>query len=242
MIDFLTCIGTFEAKGYGLQQCIGMSFKALLLDIEGTVCPIAFVKDVLFPFFCSKVSVLLQSNDPEVKRLLAQFPAQDNLQEYIQDLVARDVKDPILKQLQGHVWAQGYYNGEIKAPVYKDAIELIKRKPEVYIYSSGSVKAQKLLFGHVEDPSSTKSIDLQPFIKSFFDINTSGKKTEPESYQKILQNIGKQPDDVLFISDNILELDAASQVGLETILAVRPGNPPVTDIKNYTILEDYSTL
>lgn len=221
-----------------------MSFKALLLDIEGTVCPIAFVKEVLFPFFSSKVPVLLQSDDPDVKKLLAQFPqsAQHDLQGHILDLVGRDVKDPVLKQLQGFVWAQGYYDGEIQAPVYRDAIELIKRNPRVFIYSSGSVKAQKLLFGHVRDPDTGKSVDLQPYIKGFFDISSSGKKTESGSYRNILQDIGEVPGDVLFVSDNILELEAAREAGLATILAVRPGNAPVTDTKGHPVRTDYATL
>lgn len=221
-----------------------MSFKALLLDIEGTVCPIAFVKDVLFPFFSAKVPELVQSEDPDVKKVLAQFPGevQSRLQEYILGLVANDVKDPVLKQLQGHVWAHGYETGEIKAPVYGDAVELIKRTPKVFIYSSGSVKAQKLLFGHVQEPSSGRSVDLQPCIRGFFDINTSGKKTEAQSYVRIVQDIGERADDVLFISDNVLELDAAREAGLATILAVRPGNPPVVDTKGYAVLTEYSTL
>lgn len=223
-----------------------MSFEALLLDIEGTVCPISFVKEVLFPFFSGKVSNLVRSDDPGVGELLAQFPQdrQQALAEYILDLVDRDVKDPVLKQLQGLVWAQGYREGEIRAPVYRDAIDLIQRKDNVYIYSSGSVRAQKLLFGHVADPegATTACLDLQPFIKGYFDINTSGKKTDPESYRNILQDIGRDASKVLFISDNELELEAATTAGLSTLLAVRPGNAPISTDNVYTVVTDYSAL
>ncbi|QLQ79114.1 hypothetical protein HG537_0B04620 [Torulaspora globosa] len=221
-----------------------MTSRVLLLDIEGTVCPISFVKEVLFPFFSGKVDSLVQSNEPVVRELLAQFPQdkQHCLQEYILELVDRDIKDPVLKQLQGHVWEQGYEQGEIKAPVYRDAIELIRRSGDVYIYSSGSVKAQKLLFGHVEDPNGGSCLDLQPFIRGYFDINTSGKKTDSESYRRILKDIGREASDVLFMSDNELELDAASEAGLNTILAVRPGNAPISGNDRYEILTDYSTL
>ncbi|QLL31601.1 hypothetical protein HG536_0B04650 [Torulaspora globosa] len=221
-----------------------MSSRVLLLDIEGTVCPIAFVKEVLFPFFSGKVPSLVSSGEPAVEELLTQFPQdkQQCLQEYILELVDRDIKDPVLKQLQGHVWAQGYEQGEIKAPVYRDAIELIRRGGEVYIYSSGSVKAQKLLFGHVADPDSDRRLDLQPFIRGYFDINTSGKKTEAESYRRILKDMGREARDVLFISDNELELDAASEAGLNTLLAVRPGNAPISSNKGYEIVKDYSAL
>lgn len=227
-----------------------MVYSAVVLDIEGTVCPIAFVKEVLFPYFVAQVPELVESQDPNVVDLLLQFPKEKrghSLSEYILDLVARDVKDPVLKQLQGHVWAQGYYSGKIKAPVYDDAVEYIERTSDVYIYSSGSVKAQKLLFGHVQDPSNAlgKHIDLQPFIKDYFDINTSGKKTESQSYENILKDIGISIDDVgkvLFISDNPLELDAASSVGISTILALRPGNAPVHHIEKYRAVENFSKL
>lgn len=227
-----------------------MVYSAVVLDIEGTVCPIAFVKEVLFPYFVTQVSELIGSQDPNVVDLLSQFPKEKRgqaLSDYILDLVSRDIKDPVLKQLQGHVWAQGYYSGKIKAPVYGDAIEYIKRCSDVYIYSSGSVKAQKLLFGHVQDPNDTQSkrIDLQPFIKGYFDINTSGKKSESQSYENILKDIGISMDNagkVLFISDNPVELDAASSVGISTILALRPGNAPVHNIEKYRAVEDFSKL
>lgn len=228
-----------------------MSSRVLLLDIEGTVCPISFVKEVLFPFFSGKVPSLVRSSEPAVEELLAQFPQDKqqclqeyilDLQEYILDLVDRDIKDPVLKQLQGLVWEQGYKQGEIKAPVYQDAIELIQRSGEVYIYSSGSVKAQRLLFGHVADPNGGSCLDLQPYIRGYFDINTSGKKTEADSYRRILKDIGRDASDVLFISDNELELDAASEAGLNTLLAVRPGNAPVSGNKKYQTVTDYSAL
>lgn len=221
-----------------------MSFETLLLDIEGTVCPISFVKEVLFPYFGRKVPFLLRSNDQGIIDLLTQFP-EDKKEcwiDYVLDLVKRDVKDPVLKQLQGYVWAQGYESGEIKAPVYPDAIDLIKRTKDVYIYSSGSVKAQKLLFGHVENPDGGESLDLQPFIKGYFDINTSGRKIEAQSYLNILKEIGKDADKVLFISDNEFELDAARAAGMSTLLAVRPGNGPLMGTHEYKVVKDYSEL
>lgn len=219
------------------------NYDTVLLDIEGTVCPISFVKDVLFPYFTAQVPNVVESNDASVVSLLNQFPVskgdQDKLKSYILDLVARDVKDPTLKQLQGHVWDQGYRSGEIKAPVYDDAIDLIKRKKNVYIYSSGSVKAQKLLFEYVQDPNDkAKSIDLKPYIKGYFDINTSGKKNEVQSYKNILGDIHTEGSQVLFLSDNPLELDAAKEAGLSVGLAIREGNAKVSnasDYDNYTI-------
>ncbi|CCF58206.1 hypothetical protein KAFR_0E00520 [Kazachstania africana CBS 2517] len=224
-----------------------MGFDTLLLDIEGTVCPISFVKDVLFPHFAAEVPAIVQSTDATIVEILSNFQINDpvKLQQHILDLVARDVKDATLKQLQGHVWATGYQSGQIKAPVYKDAIDLIKRKSKIFIYSSGSVKAQKLLFEFVADPSDyTKSIDLRPFIHGYFDINTSGKKIEEQSYKNILESIEmtQNPEQVLFLSDNPLELDAAKKAGLTVGLAIREGNAIVDNKSDYENYLDFSQL
>ncbi|GAV54901.1 hypothetical protein ZYGR_0AS02240 [Zygosaccharomyces rouxii] len=226
-----------------------MSASVYLLDIEGTVCPISFVQETLFPYFSAKVPSLVKSDDVSIKSVLAQFPQHGDpqaLQTHIQSLVSNDVKDPILKQLQGTVWSQGYTSGEIKAPVYEDAIEFMKRKENVYIYSSGSVQAQKLLFGYVANPASSGSnelsLDLNPLIKGYFDINTSGKKLESGSYEKIVSQIGVAADQVTFISDNIKELEAADAAGLNTLLAVRPGNPPVQQNHGFQTVERFDAL
>ena len=225
-----------------------MEFAALVLDIEGTVCPISFVKETLFPYFVAKVPSIVQSSETQsdtIKDLLSQFNIADKdaLSAHILGLVAADKKDPILKQLQGYVWAEGYSSGEIKAPVYPDAIGMIKRHPNVYIYSSGSVNAQKLLFGHVAG-SDGSSIDINPEIKGYFDINTSGAKIDASSYSSILKDIGMadHPEQVLFLSDNPRELDAAKQVGIVTGLAIRPGNAPVPNESDYVTYTDYSKL
>ena len=227
-----------------------MDYSALVLDIEGTVCPISFVKDTLFPYFVNKVPSIineLDQQDDTVKQILSQFKIDDKneLTKYILGLVSNDIKDPILKQLQGYIWAEGYNSGEIKAPVYKDSIDLINRHSNVYIYSSGSVKAQKLLFGHVADTiDSTKSIDMQNEINGYFDINTSGAKIDSQSYINILKDIKMTdtPEKVLFLSDNPKELDAAKKAGLITGLAIRDGNVPVPNVNDYISYYDFTKL
>ncbi|CAI4059711.1 hypothetical protein SUVC_05G0350 [Saccharomyces uvarum] len=228
---------------------MGGEYSTYLLDIEGTVCPISFVKDTLFPYFTKQVSQLVlqqDSGDSPISEILSQFRIEDKqqLQAHILELVANDVKDPILKQLQGYVWAQGYETGQIKAPVYADAIDFIKRKDRVFIYSSGSVKAQKLLFGYVLDPNvaTCDSLDLNAYIDGYFDINTSGKKTDAQSYASILRDIGVSAGEVLFLSDNPLELDAAAAVGMATGLAVRPGNAHVPDAQKYQVYKTFEDL
>lgn len=220
-----------------------------LLDIEGTVCPISFVKDILFPYFVSQVPQLVSqrhiSNDQKIDEILDSFGIEDNdkLKAHISDLVARDVKDSKLKSLQGFVWENGYIDGSIKAPIYKDAIELISNpNNKIYIYSSGSVKAQILLFKYACQfgDAHKRPIDLTPFIKGHFDINTSGPKVESKSYENILKDIGEKGENVLFLSDNPLELDAARQCNINVGLALREGNNPVKnkeDYPNYTTFD-----
>lgn len=222
-------------------------YNTLLLDIEGTICPISFVKDTLFPYFKSQIPKLLKlrETDSNIDNLLNQFQINDanDLITHIQNLVDRDVKDPILKQLQGYIWQFGYQNGEIKAPIYLDSINLIKNFPNVYIYSSGSIKAQKLLFQFVMDPIDSKNvIDLRPYILNYFDITTSGPKIDSKSYSNILNEINKKPEEVLFLSDNPNELNAAKDVGLNVGLVIRNGNAKVENEDDYTKYYDFEKL
>lgn len=228
-----------------------MNYAAIILDIEGTVCPISFVKDTLFPYFLSKVPELCRdfrnsATSSQFTHLLSLFPCDGSqLESYIVDIVERDIKDPVLKQLQGLVWKQGYESGEIKAPVYSDAIDFIRgNAPRVYIYSSGSVQAQKLLFGFVDDKAGSGSTDLNAYISGYFDITTSGRKTEAQSYANILKAIklDSVPGKVLFLSDNPLELDAARSLGIVTKLVLRPGNYPVQDLQSYESVSDFGDL
>ncbi|KAK6205342.1 HAD-like domain-containing protein [Scheffersomyces amazonensis] len=243
-----------------------MTIDTLVLDIEGTVCPITFVKDSLFPYFVEKFPTFIdqldfpldpQSDDPIVK-ILDQLPhdikeSSINIINHFKDLVAKDVKDPILKSLQGFIWKAGYENGDLKAPVYEDSIKFIKEYPnkaktqKIYIYSSGSIKAQILLFGYVKDPTTNdKSLDLNPYLSGYFDITTAGYKTESESYDKILQEIGKSDNSksVLFLSDNVNEVKAAIKAGMQSYIVVRPGNAPITeqDKSSYTVIDSLDQL
>lgn len=238
------------------------NIDVLLLDIEGTVCSILFVKQTLYPYFNHRFSDILQqlqyplNPKPEhteqdiINNIVCQFPATTTHQElvnHIETLVQNDIKDPILKSFQGFVWKLGYEKGDIVAPIYPDAIELIKtfaQTKKVYIYSSGSVKAQKLLFKYVEEPGSSHTIDLNEYLSGYFDITTSGFKQDPSSYKNILASIGTDPSKVLFLSDNVQEISAAKQAQMNAIIVDRPGNNPLTkeDIECYGVLTEFSSL
>jgi enolase-phosphatase E1 len=237
-------------------------FRNIVLDIEGTICPISFVKDELFPYFLTQLPDYLSrytfpldpnnDNNDEIENILTQFDeslyqSKDLLLKHLQQLVADDIKDSTLKQLQGFIWENGYTTGSIMAPLYKDAIESIKLWSAlcdgVYIYSSGSVKAQKLLLGNVKIENENKSIecaDMTGLIDDYFDTVNIGKKTETSSYTKILAKIGIAENDkeaakeCLFLSDNPLEVEAALASGMSSYIVVKPGNYPLSEREKST--------
>ena len=155
---------------------------------------------------------------------------------YVDWLIERDRKSTGLKSLQGKIWRQGYVDGSLKSQVYADVAPALERWRaqglSINIFSSGSVLAQQLLFAH------TEAGDLTKFIDNYFDTNV-GKKGEAESYRRIAEALRLRADEVLFISDVVAELDAATEAGMSTLLSIRPGNPPQNNADRY---RDYSHL
>ena len=134
-------------------------------------------------------------------------------------------KETPLKALQGMLWEQGYQQGAFRGHIYDDAAEYLQRWHDrglrLFVYSSGSVKAQKLIFGFSE------AGDLTPFFSGYFDTRIGGKK-ESTSYSNIIDELGVEPRTVLFLSDVEAELKAAEEAGLRTVWLVREGDLPDT--------------
>jgi enolase-phosphatase E1 len=212
--------------------------RAVLTDIEGTTSSISFVKDVLFPFARSRLTDFVKANGSSLEvaaildqaRELAGEPGLDTEAtiRLLQGWIDADKKAGPLKTLQGMIWEDGYRSGALKGDVYPDAAEhldLWKREGlALYVYSSGSVLAQKLIFGH------TAFGDLAPLFSGFFDT-AIGSKLDHASYAAIAATIGLRPQEILFLSDNTLELDAAAEIGMATIaldrgeVVIPPGQP-----------------
>ncbi|EAL73471.1 2,3-diketo-5-methylthio-1-phosphopentane enolase [Dictyostelium discoideum AX4] len=138
-----------------------------------------------------------------------------------------DRKSTPLKQLQGHMWLEGYENELVKGVVFPEVPKAFENwnlnHIDIYIYSSGSIAAQKLLFNYSNFGS------LLPYIKGHFDT-TIGGKLHPSSYEKILSTINNgSPNSYLFVTDSILEAKAARESGLNVCLSIRDGNPPIVD-------------
>jgi enolase-phosphatase E1 len=214
--------------------------KVLLLDIEGTTTPLAFVTDTLFPYARKHVRRFLEerAGRPEVRAALDLLRAEhaqereapppwdetpDAVAGYVYWLMDRDRKSTGLKALQGWIWQEGFAAGELRGQLYDDVPPALARWKEqgrrIAIFSSGSVLAQELLF------RTTAAGDLTRFLEGYFDTHT-GPKNSPESYAAIVRVLGAAPAHVLFLSDVVAELDAARQAGLATGLAVRGAPPP----------------
>jgi enolase-phosphatase E1 len=205
--------------------------KAIVTDIEGTTSSLAFVKEVLFPYARANLADYIHrhAQEPKVKALLADSCREAGTELDTGQIIAQliqwldeDKKVTPLKSLQGLIWEAGYQKGDFKGHIYQDAAACLKiwktRGLDLYIYSSGSVQAQKLLFAHTEYG------DLTPLFSGYFDTHIGGKK-EAKSYEKIAQQIGLPSNQLLFLSDIKEELDAAKTAGFKTLWLTRDSTP-----------------
>ncbi|HEY0332404.1 MAG TPA: acireductone synthase [Stenotrophomonas sp.] len=207
--------------------------QAILTDIEGTTSSISFVKDVLFPYARREMPnfVRQHSGHPQVRHWLNQVADEigedaddEALIATLQRWIDEDRKTTALKALEGMIWEAGYRDADFTAHIYPDAARLLRAWHAsgipLYVYSSGSVPAQKLFFAHSD------AGDLTGLISNWFDTEV-GPKRESGSYRKIAERIGLPASQILFLSDVVEELDAAGRAGLRTALLDR--------------LEDYPT-
>jgi len=239
---------------------IRFSGRGLLLDVEGTTSSIRFVYDVLFHYSRQQLESYLRSHWDtdalaETRELIAREagaesfaawthdlprqPAREQLHREVLRLIDRDAKTTGLKQLQGLIWQEGFEAGKLRAHVYPDVPPALRRwldaGREIRIYSSGSVLAQRLFFGHTEVG------DLNGFFCGHYDT-TSGPKRAQESYARIAADWGLKPQEMLFLSDVVEELDAARTAGLKTGLVTRPENTPVADPHGHPAIRDFSEI
>lgn len=200
---------------------------AIVTDIEGTTSSLSFVKDVLFPYARKHLArfVAEHAQEPKVRELLdaANQEAGGGLDDagivaQLERWIDADRKITPLKSLQGLIWEAGYRNGDFKGHIYTDAAEQLRawhaQGIPLYVYSSGSVYAQKLLFGFSE------AGDLTPLFSGYYDTHIGGKR-EAASYRAIVDDIKLPASEILFLSDIVEELDAAGDAGMQTLQLVR---------------------
>jgi enolase-phosphatase E1 len=238
--------------------------SVILLDIEGTTTPISFVADVLFAYARARVKDFLASHfsdervrldlvglyeenaadlhrglNPPLLRDASHESQLEMIVDYVHWLMDQDRKSTPLKSLQGRIWEEGYRAGELRGQVYEDVPRALERwrsqGKTICIYSSGSALAQRLLFAH------TEAGDLTRFISEYFDTNT-GAKRDAESYRRIAAACKHTPSEIVFISDVDAELDAARLAGLQTLLCIRPGNPPQSNAAAHPAIHTFDEI
>ncbi|XP_064485007.1 enolase-phosphatase E1-like isoform X1 [Ornithodoros turicata] len=241
--------------------------RAVVLDIEGTVLSISFVRDTLFPYAKENLGKYLKDhwNEPELMKVVdelrvqaendlksGQYNSVPNIPPAAQgdgsldksDLLLKSVeanvlwqmdhdrKTAALKTLQGLIWLQGYCDTRLVAPLYEDVVPALEKwkieGKRIFIYSSGSIQAQQLLFSH------TTRGNVCNLLDGYFDIVTSGNKMQPASYTNISESIGLPSSRILFLTDVVAEAQAARAAGMQSRLVVRPGNSPLTDDEKIT--------
>lgn len=210
--------------------------RAVLLDIEGTVSPVAFVFDVMFPYIRTHVAKFLEEQWNEIRvqeavQLVGLDVGQTDITSWlgdgdaasqqaivcqaVHDLMDRDAKVTGLKKLQGMIWKDGFESGELVSELFSDVLPKLKQWKacglELFVYSSGSIAAQKLFFAH------TTQGNLLELFSGHFDT-TSGNKKESESYRTIAVAMNMPAESICFVSDVEAELDAAKAAGMQTVL------------------------
>ena len=236
-----------------------MNQQHLLLDIEGTTCPVSFVSDILFPFAKQELTRYIKNNwnnstnnepiqeakiewindqSPEsshLKKLVEQKQINEvkGLIQYLKHLISIDRKSTALKELQGEIWEYGYRNGELKSQLFPETAACLRQWHEqgwvLSVYSSGSIQAQQLLYRH------SPAGDLENLFSYWFDTRTGPKKST-ESYIKIAKQLHITPDNIWFVSDNGAECDAARSAGMHTLFSRRDGNPD-RDPRDHMVIE-----
>jgi len=223
--------------------------KYILTDIEGTTTSVKFVYDVLFPYFRSHIGELrdmvsqesVQTAFRQTVELAASLENKklNSVDDIINTLYRwseEDRKITPLKTVQGVLWQNGYESGEIKGHVYEEVAECLKswkeQGIELGVFSSGSIAAQKLIFGYSE------SGDLTPYFSHYFDTTTGGKR-ELETYPKIAEAVNVSAESILFLSDIVEELEAARAAGFQTVQLVRPGTTAAWEkcVNDFTEIE-----
>ncbi len=211
-----------------MTDAASSSIRAIVTDVEGTTSSISFVHDVLFPYARRRLPafVVTHTDTPEVQHWLheaakeAEFVSAE--QQEVIDLLIRwideDRKSTALKALQGMIWAEGYAAGDFKGHVYPEVGDSLRawkaQGLPIYVYSSGSIEAQRQLFKHSD------AGDLSDLLSGHFDTGT-GPKRSADSYRAIAEAIDLAPAQIMFLSDIVEELDAAKLAGMATTMVTR---------------------
>ncbi|KAI2807764.1 hypothetical protein RDWZM_005230 [Blomia tropicalis] len=215
--------------------------KLVLFDVSGTAARESFVEKILLPYFKIAARIYFDNNwgtaqcDEDMKALARAAAAQaeapkidlsmpkpqviDALQTYI-DWAQEKLQDNTraFSTYRFHVWFDGYDRGKLTTPVYSDVAVTIQKwrcdlNVRLYILSNGWAEATKKFM------SKTSHGDLNLLIEGHFDTS-SGPLTEPSTFKKVVEQIGANTSDVLFLTKSPEEGKAAKDAGLNVILVL----------------------
>lgn len=215
--------------------------RHVIVDIEGTTSASAFVYDVLFPYARERFApwIDVHANEAETAAVIASVgaeigvrdPSHDQVVEALTEWTDADRKVTPLKTLQGLIWEQGFANGDLTSHFFPDAITALRDWHDaglpISVYSSGSVLAQRNWYAH------SPAGDLTPWMSDYYDTANAGPKRESSSYRAIAEAIDADPGSLLFCSDVVAELDAASQAGWQVVRVRRAGEPHAVEDSAY---------
>lgn len=228
------------------------AYKYFIFDIEGTVAPISFVHEVLFPYSKKKLLSYLQTHsinqnlydsiekeykqDINTKTYTNKLSNEPELlYDYLSYLISVDRKSPGLKEIQGEIWKFGYENGELQSTLYQDTLDFFEKlnsqEKIICIYSSGSVLAQKLIFKY------SNLGDLTKYISNYFDT-AIGFKRDPKSYTNLLNAIQSQPSEACFFTDIYEEALAGNSIGIACYILKRMGNGAING-SEFSIIDNF---
>lgn len=230
-------------------------FKAVLLDIEGTIVPPDFIENTLKPFARRRMPEFIRQNyaaletqsraeyASDADNSLGPPPLENSIESlarYFEWLGDTRPASSLFKSVREKIWQSGFENGELVASVFADLVPALEKwrdaKIAVAAFSSLSVVSQKILFAH------TASGDLSSFFSVFFDTNTGAKRSS-ESYLQIAAQMSfPQVENFLFVSDTPAELDAARKAGMQTALSVREGSEPIEEETTHRIIQSFSEI
>jgi len=226
-----------------------ISTHAIVTDIEGTTSAISFVHDVLFPYAEEHLDayVAAHRDEPDVARAMREAALEAGeagaddarILAHLHVWIAQDRKATPLKTLQGLIWSEGYSRSGLLGHLYPDVPPVLQAWFDagiaLYVYSSGSIVAQKMLFAH------TFAGDLTSLFAGYFDT-TTGPKRAAASYAQIAAGTGFRPAGMLFLSDTEEELDAARAAGIQTARLLRPADTPPGATTSHPGYVDFGAL
>ena len=237
----------------------------VLLDIEGTTCPVSYVAETLFPYASANLAHYLETHQQEanIRALIQELETlwmQDSDQEardllslsrqsaeqsdaggilpYLKFLIRRDRKVTPLKDLQGKIWADGYARGELVGPLFDDvptSLRSWQQEGLVLAVYSSGSVAAQQLIYQHSNHG-----DLRSLFSHWFDTHT-GSKHDPSSYTLIAEMMGCDPQAILFVSDSHSELRAANQSGLQVVCSQRETDQ-VEGLKSYPAIDDFHQI